>query len=69
MAAHSSILTWRMPWTEEPGRLQSTVSQRVGRDLSDLARPHQLRFFNFLIFLIQVTKHTVKKIHEVQKNL
>ena len=30
MAAHSSILAWRIPWTEEPGGLQSTGSQRVG---------------------------------------
>ena len=29
MATHSSILTWRIPWTKEPGRLQSTGSQRV----------------------------------------
>ena len=32
MAHHSSILTWRIPWTEEPGRLQSMGSQRVGQD-------------------------------------
>ena len=32
MVTHSSILAWRMPWTEEPGRLQSTGSQRVGHD-------------------------------------
>ena len=32
MTAHSSILAWRIPWTEEPGRLQSMGSQRVGRD-------------------------------------
>ena len=32
MATHSSILAWKIPWTEEPGRLQSTGSQRVGRD-------------------------------------
>ena len=32
MAAHSSILTWRIAWTEEPGRLQSVVSQRDGHD-------------------------------------
>ena len=31
MATHSSILAWEIPWTEEPGRLQSMVSQRVGR--------------------------------------
>ena len=29
MASHSSILAWRIPWTEEPGGLQSMVSQRV----------------------------------------
>ena len=32
MATHSSILAWRIPWTEEPGRLQSMESQRVGHD-------------------------------------
>ena len=30
MATHSSTLAWKIPWTEEPGRLQSTGSQRVG---------------------------------------
>ena len=32
MATHSSILTWEIPWTEEPGRLQPMESQRVGDD-------------------------------------
>ena len=32
MATHSNILAWRIPWTEEPGRLQSTGSHRVGHD-------------------------------------
>ena len=40
MAAHSSILFWRLPWTQEPGGLWSVGSQRVARDLSDLARTH-----------------------------
>ena len=31
MVAQSSILTWRIPWTEEPGGLRSMGSQRVGR--------------------------------------
>ena len=31
-AIHSSVLAWRIPWTEEPGGLQSMGSQRVGRD-------------------------------------
>ena len=30
MATHSSILAWRSPWTEEPGRLQFMGSQRIG---------------------------------------
>ena len=34
MATHSSILAWRIPWTEEPGGLQSMGSQRVGHDLA-----------------------------------
>ena len=32
MATHSSILAWRIPWTEEPGGLQSMGSQRVRHD-------------------------------------
>ena len=33
MATHCSILAWKIPWTEEPDRLQSKGSQRVGHDL------------------------------------
>ena len=32
IATHPSILAWRIPWTEEPGRLQSMGLQRVGHD-------------------------------------
>ena len=32
LATHSSILAWRMPWTEDPGGLQSMGSQRVGHN-------------------------------------
>ena len=32
MATHSSTLAWKIPWTEDRGRLQSTGSQRVGHD-------------------------------------
>ena len=54
MATHSSILAWRIPQTEEPGRLQSTGLQRVGHDRINLARMHAgfpLEFFNFLVQL------------------
>ena len=37
MAAHSSILAWKTPWTEEPGGMQSMGPQRVRHDWSDLA--------------------------------
>ena len=39
MATHSSILAWRIPWTEEPGGLQSMGSQRVRHEWSDWACP------------------------------
>ena len=42
MATHSSILAWRIPCTEEAGRLQSTGSQRVGHDWSDLANKYSV---------------------------
>ena len=32
MAIHSTTIAWKIPWTEEPGRLQSVGSQRVGHD-------------------------------------
>ena len=37
MATHSSILAWKIPWTKEPGQLQSSGSQRVGHDWSSWA--------------------------------
>ena len=38
MAAHSRILAWRIPWTEEPDGLQSMGSQRVGHSVQSLSR-------------------------------
>ena len=38
MAAHSSLLAWEIPWSEEPGGLQSRGLQRVGHDLA--TKPH-----------------------------
>ena len=52
MAPHSSTVAWKIPWMEEPGRLQSMGSLRVGHDWSNLAaaadgaRCHDLRFLN-----------------------
>ena len=39
VATHSSILAWRIPWTEEPDRLQSTGSPRVGHNLATKPPP------------------------------
>ena len=36
LAAPSSVLAWRIPWTEEPGGLQSLGSQRVGHDMTEV---------------------------------
>ena len=52
MATHSTILAWKIPWTEEPSRLQSMGLQRVGHDratslsLSGIFKPG----FHFILF-------------------
>ena len=42
MAIHSSVLAWEIPWTEEPGRLQSMWLQRVGHSLVTKQQQRQL---------------------------
>ena len=50
MAIHSSILAWGIPWTVEPGRLQSMRSQRVGHDWSNLAHSLFTMLCYFLLY-------------------
>ena len=50
MATHSNILAWRVPWTEEPGGLQTMGSQNLTHDWSDLACMHGARAQNFPAF-------------------
>ena len=45
IATHSSILAWRIPWTEEPGRLQSMGLQRVRHDLATKPPQQTLRAY------------------------
>ena len=52
MATHSSILAWRLPWTEEPDGLQSMGSQIVGHDWSNLARGYIGRSSNMALLCI-----------------
>ena len=49
MAAHSSNLTWRIPWTEEPGKLQSMGLQRVRYDGVTITTEFQV-LYNFRPF-------------------
>ena len=56
MAIHSSILAWRIPWTEEPGGLQSTGSQRIGHDW---AIKHVL-YFIWTLFCPQTIKIAIR---------
>ena len=48
MATHSSILAWKIPWTEEPGRLQSMGSQKSRTRLSDFTSLHMILFDRML---------------------
>ena len=51
MATHSSILAWEMPWTEEPGGLQSMGSQRVGNNLTMKQQQQQLYVCVFILYI------------------
>ena len=76
MATHSSILAWRIPWTEEPGRLESMGFQRVGQDQSDLAYTQSLvltshvalgkslnpLYFDFLISKREIIIESISKV-------
>ena len=59
MATHSSILAWKIPWTEEPGRLQSMGLQRVGHDwATSLHFIHGDNYFNTDKILLHISKTT-----------
>ena len=62
--AHSSILAWRIPWTEEPGGLQPMGSQRVGHGWSDLAHTHMCTWKStFNIFQENLLQKKRKRCH------
>ena len=56
VATHSSILAWRMPCTEKPGGLESTGSQRVGHNSSDLARMHAYIYMTTIDIMVSHTQ-------------
>ena len=47
MATHSSILAWEIPWTEEPGGLQSMGSQRVEHNLATKTNKQNMRYCSY----------------------
>ena len=56
MATHASILAWRIPWTEEPGGLQSIGLQRAGRDRETDGMASKLSSsVVFLIYLVHIS--------------
>ena len=62
MAGHSSILAWEIPWTEEPGGLQSMGLQRIRHDLTSKPPPaiwdHWEAFFLFFFNLGSFVTHS-----------
>ena len=78
MANHSSILAWRIPWTEEPGGLESIGSQRVRHDWSNWAHTHikhlggnilsSLHMLIFCILTIPWTS-TIIKMHKKNREV
>ena len=65
MATHSSTLAWKLPWMEEPGRLQSMGSLRVGHDGNNLAAAAAAVIIYFLtnvctlLFSYKATAHLI----------
>ena len=51
MATHSSILAWEIPWTEEPGRLQSMGSQRVRHNSVTKQQQYSIAYIFHLFFI------------------
>ena len=65
MATHSSILAWRIPWMEEPGRLQSTGSQRVRQDWATSLSPSTAGK-NSSWFFLSADDKTVNRLEQMQ---
>ena len=67
MATHSSILAWEIPWTEEPGRLQSMGSQRVGHDLATKQQQEFIYIYLVYIRMVEYMKMIYERIEYICK--
>ena len=56
MATFSSFLAWKIPWTEEPGRLQSMGLPRIGHDFAT-KQPHQQGITESLVVYLKLAQH------------
>ena len=65
MATHSSILTWRIPWTQESSELQSIVSHRVGHNWSELACLWPDSKYQEWLFIRHVNNKNIHKRHMI----
>jgi len=63
MAAHFSILAWKIPWTEEPDGLQSLGSQRVRHNLATKPPPLETRLLPDLSFALYSLGHAQSSTH------
>ena len=59
MATHSITLAWKIPWTEEPGRLQSMGSQRVGHDRATSPQCFSTSLFTQKVFSLLHKGHNI----------
>ena len=59
MATHSITLAWKVPWTEEPGRLQSMGSQRVGHDRATSPQCFSTSLFTQKVFSLLHKGHNI----------
>ena len=57
MAPHSSTLAWKIPWMEEPGRLQSMGSHRGGHNWSDLAAAAAAAYLMLIFLILSLGSH------------
>ena len=67
MATHSSIFAWEIPWTEEPGGLQSMGSQRVGHNLATKQQQQQQSMQGRLVWTWNSIQFLFQKQQKVSK--
>ena len=68
MATHSSILSWNIPWTEEPDRLESMGSQRVRHNSATKQQKHQQAFFIYIFSACVKAEKKMLKIIELHNS-